>query len=58
MALPDTAETEPEIHLARIKEEFEQRYPEASSAAIERAYHVAADARQTEHAGTVGFQVV
>jgi GTP pyrophosphokinase len=54
MALPETVETEPEIHLERIKAEYLGNYPDASTEAIERAYAVAAAAhegqmRQTGH---------
>ncbi len=47
MALPDTVETEPEVHLARIEELFRSHYPNADFTAIQSAYQVAADA----HAG-------
>ena len=47
MALPETIETEPEVHLARVKEEFVTRYPGADTANIQRAYEIAASA----HAG-------
>lgn len=49
MALPETVETEPEIHLERVKEEFLSHYPGASVARIDEAYGVASDA----HAGQV-----
>jgi GTP pyrophosphokinase len=47
MALPETVETDPEIHLARVLAEFEMHYPGAGTAQIRRAYHVAKEA----HAG-------
>ena len=46
MALPETLETEPEIHLGRIKEEFGRHYPDQSTATLERAFHVADDAHR------------
>ena len=49
MALPETAETDPEVHLERVIEEFGQHYPDASPDTIRRAYEVAAAA----HAGQV-----
>jgi GTP pyrophosphokinase len=49
MALPDTIETDPEIHLQRVIAEFGRHYPDASPATILRAYEVAAAA----HAGQV-----
>ncbi|MDX2466807.1 MAG: bifunctional (p)ppGpp synthetase/guanosine-3',5'-bis(diphosphate) 3'-pyrophosphohydrolase, partial [Acidimicrobiia bacterium] len=53
MALPETAETDPEIHLARIKDEFGNHYPDADTAVIDRAYEVAlkAHAGQMRHSG-------
>ena len=47
MALPETVETEPSIHLARIREEFFTHYPGADFSNVERAYELAANA----HAG-------
>ncbi len=53
MALPETVETEPEIHLAQITEEFHRHYPGADTSTIERAYRVAFDAHagQTRRSG-------
>jgi GTP pyrophosphokinase len=47
MALPETAESDPRAHLARIREEFENHYPESDFSGISRAYDVA----DTAHAG-------
>ena len=44
MALPDIVESEPELHLARIKEEFVANYSEGDFSQIERAFQVAAQA--------------
>ena len=44
MALPETIETDPEIHLQRVIAEFGRHYPDASPATIQRAYEVAAAA--------------
>ncbi|MEA2001351.1 MAG: bifunctional (p)ppGpp synthetase/guanosine-3',5'-bis(diphosphate) 3'-pyrophosphohydrolase [Actinomycetota bacterium] len=54
MGLPDTAETDPAIHLERILEEFARHYPGVSTATLERAYEAASRAhegqvRQTGH---------
>lgn len=46
MALPETVETEPEVHLARVKEEFLARYPGADTGNIQRAYDIAANAHE------------
>jgi GTP pyrophosphokinase len=53
MALPETVETDPEIHLARVREEFLSHYPHGSTEAIERAFRVAdsAHAGQTRRSG-------
>lgn len=47
MALPETVETDPEVHLARVLAEFGTHYPGASNEKIRRAYRVALAA----HAG-------
>jgi GTP pyrophosphokinase len=53
MALPETVETDPEIHLARVIEEFGRHYPDADTETIRRAFHVAdaAHAGQTRRSG-------
>ncbi|MDJ0496876.1 MAG: bifunctional (p)ppGpp synthetase/guanosine-3',5'-bis(diphosphate) 3'-pyrophosphohydrolase [Acidimicrobiia bacterium] len=47
MALPETVETDPEVHLARVLAEYQTHYPGAGNDKIRRAYHVANEA----HAG-------
>jgi guanosine-3',5'-bis(diphosphate) 3'-pyrophosphohydrolase len=42
MALPDTVETAPEIHLQRVLDEFGRHYPQEDTDTIVRAYEVAA----------------
>ncbi len=53
MALPETVETDPETHLARVKEEYDRHYRGADTAVIDRAYRVALDAHtgQVRHSG-------
>jgi len=53
MALPETVETEPQIHLEKIEELYRSHYPDADLTAINRAYEVAmaAHAGQTRRSG-------
>jgi guanosine-3',5'-bis(diphosphate) 3'-pyrophosphohydrolase len=53
MALPETVETEPLIHLERIKTEFARHYPGSDSAMLDKAFAVADDAHrgQFRHSG-------
>lgn len=41
MALPETIETDPWVHLERIKAEFEKHYPGADASVLDTAYSVA-----------------